>query len=101
MWAVIAVWVLLEGILVKGYQQKNNESNWPTLAMLIMLFVLWVQPIDVANRAFRYDLILTTLRDLCAPFFTVRFRDFFYADVLTSLTSKIIDFGYVACYFAG
>lgn len=47
------------------------------------------------------DLVLTILRDLAAPLFTVRFRDFFLADVLTSLTGKIIDFSYVACYFAG
>jgi len=35
---------------------------------------------------------------LIAPFGTVRFRDFFFADVITSLTTPLKDIGFIALH---
>ena len=36
---------------------------------------------------------------LIAPFGSVRFRDFFFADVVTSIGSSLTDLGFLIVYF--
>lgn len=63
-----------------------------------MLFYC-VQPcFKCGYRTARYQLLLTFLEIFKAPFGRVRFRDFFFADVLTSVGTTLQDFG-IAVYY--
>ena len=47
----------------------------------------------------RQALAKAILQIIIAPFGSVRFRDFFLADVITSMGQPLIDAGLISCYF--
>lgn len=58
-----------------------------------------LQPFNCFYRHARYELAVTLLDIFKAPFVYVKFRDFFMADILTSIKGSLIDIGYMAYYF--
>jgi hypothetical protein len=63
------------------------------ILFLAMLFYC-VQPcFKCGYRTARYQLLITLIEIFKAPFGRVRFRDFFFADVLTSVGHTMQDFG--------
>jgi hypothetical protein len=61
--------------------------------------VLCAQPfVNCFYRDARYELLYTIWQILIAPFGHVRFRDFFFADILTSMTGPLVDIGMTFSY---
>ena len=48
----------------------------------------------------RYELLYSIVQIAIAPFGLVRFRDFFLADVITSMGHPLVDVGITVSYFA-
>ena len=68
---------------------------------LLIFFILYcIQPLLACGyRTARYQLLITIWEILIAPFGRVRFRDFFFADIITSMGRTLQDMGF-AVYFA-
>lgn len=99
-WAIFSFICILEISSVKGYLNISaGYHSWPTMVLVIVILIMWIFPFDYLERSFRFELIKVLGRNIFTPFFKVRFRDFFFGDVLTSLTSKLVDNAYLACYF--
>lgn len=65
---------------------------WLLLAMFIFFFIYCFQPcLSIGYRTARYELGVTIFEIFKAPFGKVRFRDFFFADVITSLSVTLKD----------
>ena len=90
--------------IVVTYQEidgstKNDVLDWFDFnggaVILVFLILLCLQPfIKCFYRRARYSLMIVLWNILIAPFGTVRFRDFFMADVITSMGTPISDIGY-------
>jgi len=50
-------------------------------------------------RTARIELLWTILQIAIAPFGTVRFRDFFFADIITSIGKTLNDIGFITVYY--
>ena len=50
-------------------------------------------------RSARYEIGVVIWNSIFAPFTVVRFRDFFFADVLTSIGQSLLDIGLIFTYF--
>ena len=70
-----------------------------TLAVLVFFIVICLQPFKMFYRRGRYQLLLTLWNIVISPFGLVRFRHFFLADILTSLSQPFRDLGLVSCFF--
>lgn len=68
----------------------------------VAFFLIYcMQPFhECGHRTARFQLANTVLQIFMAPFGTVRFRDFFFADIITSMGHILGDIGF-AIYFAG
>jgi hypothetical protein len=54
----------------------------------------------VCLRTARFEIFKTLYQCLIAPFGTVRFRDFFLADIVTSMGTPLADIGVIIMYFS-
>jgi len=50
-------------------------------------------------RTARMELLWTIGQIAIAPFGTVRFRDFFFADIITSIGKTLNDIGFICLYY--
>jgi hypothetical protein len=75
------------------------KSPWFIIVLLIIFVVYCFQPcVKCGYRRARGELLITLKEIVISPFGRVRFRDFFFADVLTSITGTLGDIGF-ALYF--
>lgn len=61
---------------------------------------LLVNPLDIMERAFRFELLYSLFQNLIAPFGLVRFKEFFLGDILTSMVRPLIDVYFIGCFFS-
>jgi hypothetical protein len=61
--------------------------------------LIFINPFHCLFQRGRYSLAWTLWNILISPFGLVRFRDFFIADILTSLVQPLKDLGYIGCFF--
>jgi hypothetical protein len=77
-------------------------ANLPAIFMVVLFLGMvfyCVQPcFKCGYRTARYQLLITFIEIFKAPFGRVRFRDFFFADVLTSVGTTLQDFGIAIFY---
>ncbi|CDW78031.1 xenotropic and polytropic retrovirus receptor 1 [Stylonychia lemnae] len=66
--------------------------------LVYSLFLLLINPMDLHYRPFRYELIYSLAHNLISPFGYVRFKEFFFGDILTSMVKPIIDFYFLTCF---
>ena len=59
-----------------------------------------MNPLDVMERAFRYELLYSLFHNLIAPFGLVRFKEFFLGDILTSMVRPLIDVYFIGCFYS-
>jgi hypothetical protein len=72
-------------------------NYYPALLVMLSLGLL-VLPLNVLHRSARYGLFATLFQVLITPFGSLRFKDFFLADVLCSFVRPAIDLGYTGCW---
>jgi hypothetical protein len=71
-----------------------------TLGVLFIFFFIFLNPFHFIYKKGRAALGQTLWNILISPFGLVRFRHFFLADILTSLTQPLRDLGYITCFFS-
>eukprot|EP00696_Hemimastix_kukwesjijk_P008245 gnl/Hemi2/20436_TR6785_c0_g3_i1.p1 gnl/Hemi2/20436_TR6785_c0_g3~~gnl/Hemi2/20436_TR6785_c0_g3_i1.p1 ORF type:complete len:591 (+),score=178.57 gnl/Hemi2/20436_TR6785_c0_g3_i1:510-2282(+) len=76
----------------------NIDPEYSTLAMVIFLFAVICNPFDRYFSA-RFLIVRSIGRILCSPFTTVKFLDFYIADVSTSMVRALFDIEYTVCYY--
>ena len=77
----------------------TSDMNIFTLLVVIILFLLMINPLHCFYRRARWALWDVIWQIIISPFGKVRFRDFFLADIFTSLVKPFQDMGYSACFF--
>ena len=95
--------IILEALIIKGsivYVSKDlTFISWPSLLFIVSILLILINPFNLMNRNFRYELIYTFYNTIVAPFGYVRFKDFFLGDILTSMVKPMIDMMFISCYF--
>jgi xenotropic and polytropic retrovirus receptor 1 len=71
------------------------ESFWYPIIMSGLFFVIVLVPHPFFFASSRIWLLKVIGRILLAPFFRVRFADFFFADIMTSITRFLFDLQYI------
>ena len=80
------------------YVFKGAPAYFIIILFVFMLFYC-IQPcFKCGYRTARYQLFITLLEILISPFGRVRFRDFFFADVITSIGTSLQDIGVCVFY---
>ncbi len=72
---------------------------WP-LTLLSCLAVWFLCPLPLGYANARRWLRSATVRCCLAPFYPIRFSDFWLADMLNSLVTVLLDFEYFGCFYA-
>jgi hypothetical protein len=70
-----------------------------SLGVLIFFIIFCIQPFKFFYRRARLSLVITLWQIVISPFGQVKFRHFFLADILTSMTQPLRDLGYISCFF--
>ena len=72
-----------------------EEGNLIGLLFLLIFCIFWLNPIDCFQKHQRFSGLHILSQIVISPFGSVKFCDFFLADVLTSATVSFHDFGYI------
>lgn len=81
------------------YYRDDNSPLWFMFVLFMVIIIFCFQPLfKCGYRTARYQLAYTIWQIMISPFGLVRFRDFFFADVITSVPSSLTDIS-VALYF--
>lgn len=84
------------GIIPPLYQQVD----WISITLVVALLVVCLQPFfNCCYRTARYQTGYTIIQGLMSPFGLVRFRDFYFYDILSSFGPPLVDIGYTFTYF--
>ncbi|KAH3708750.1 hypothetical protein DPMN_068209, partial [Dreissena polymorpha] len=93
MWCISALGYLFSGFFgVSGY-------IFP-LAMAGFMLLFLINPIKIFHHSSRMWLLRILFRIFTAPFHHVGFADFWLADQLNSLVTVLLDFEFMACFYA-
>lgn len=94
---------LIEILNIKGYIhfQSSNKGpvSLPTLAFIVFFLLILINPCSYGYKKFRYELLLAMYYTVIAPFGFVRFKDFFFGDILTSMVKPFIDLIFISNFF--
>jgi hypothetical protein len=94
---------MLEILNIKGYvfagDEKLGPASYPTLAVILIYLGLLLNPMHFGHKTFRYELLLSLYYTVIAPFGLVRFKDFFFGDILTSMSKPMSDLLFIVNYF--
>jgi len=72
--------------------------NIPFIFICTLIVILF-NPFNMIYRSCRAWILRTTWRIICAPFYDVKFADFWLADQLVSLSQVLKDFEFSSCFF--
>ena len=86
--------------LFLSYLEADIPLKASATVMWILLLVFWFNPTNTFLRTGRLTFILVVVRILIAPFHTVYFGDFWFADQLNSLVGILLDMQYYVCYMS-
>jgi hypothetical protein len=101
--ALFFIALMAELLNIKGYVHFGADEigpvSLPTLVLIIAIFLFMINPFSYGYKKLRYDIILSLYYTMIAPFGLVRFKDFFFGDILTSMSKPMIDVIFIANYF--
>jgi hypothetical protein len=80
------------------YFQKDLAIA-PLICLLIFVLLL-INPLHVFYRTARWELFRCLFHILISPFGTVKFKQFFLADIITSMTKPLQDVSYISYWNA-
>ncbi|GAU89162.1 hypothetical protein RvY_01745-2 [Ramazzottius varieornatus] len=81
-------------------ENKSVASYWVPITMCCTMLLFFINPFPVLFYPARKWVLKTLGRIICAPFYPVGFPDFWLADQLMSLSTALLDLGYVICYYS-
>jgi EXS family len=98
MWIITAIH---EVLAIKMFLDSRNivHESWAPLFLISGMAVMLLNPLDMMQRPFRYELVYSFFHNLIAPFGLVRFKEFFLGDILTSMVRPLIDVYFIGCFF--
>ncbi len=102
-WAICALGEILH---IKGYiafgEGANEGENKSIFGLGLVLFLVlaMLNPFKLFYRDLRFEVLQTSFNTLISPFGPVRFKDFFLADIFTSLVKPFVDWYIIACFFS-
>ena len=77
-----------------------SGEDWITLVLTLTFLISCIQPFfGCFYRTARTELLKVIIEIFKAPFGKVRFRDFFFADIITSMSVPLVDMALVFSYF--
>jgi hypothetical protein len=83
---------MIQVILCKLENIFNRPAAYGALLVFIVFIILCFLPMHVFYMKSRLELLKTLGHIVIAPFGPVKFKDFFLADILTSMVPTIRDF---------
>ena len=89
---------ILGTLLFLSILRRDIPVKLAATLMWIILLVFLFNPRDQFLRKGRFTFILVVFRILIAPFHTVYFGDFWFADQLNSLVGILLDMQYYVCF---
>ncbi|KAI3389955.1 hypothetical protein SNEBB_008008 [Seison nebaliae] len=78
----------------------NLQRDIHPLAFIILMILFLINPIHIFYRKSRYWLLNIIKRIFAAPFYPVKFADFWLADQMNSLVSVFVDFQFFVCFYS-
>jgi hypothetical protein len=82
----------------RGVPGFSNAWVHP-IAMYGVILLFLIIPFKLLFGQIRWWILITTLRCFVAPFVSVPFRDFWYADQLTSLSDVLFQLQFIGCLY--
>jgi len=100
MFVILNLCFTFQIITFKFFWEFPNNSKFPTLLLTILFLVcIMFNPLNILKRAARIEICYTLGNILAAPFFVVKFRHFFLADVITSARLMLSDGTAMMCFY--
>ena len=94
--------LIVDDPLTETESERLLELKRNAAIVLCSVFVaIWLNPLNVMQRSFRYGSLQALLNVIIAPFGNVKFKTYLIAEVLTDSSIAILDFGRVLVYFTG
>lgn len=94
---MLFIWTACMAFTLAELKLEFIFEHKPAIFMVVLLFafiLFCLQPFfKCGYRTARYQLMITLFEISKAPFGRVRFRDFFFADIITSLVATLQDIG--------
>ena len=90
--------VILGSLLFLSILRRDIPVKLAATVMWLLLLVFLFNPGDQFLRRGRFRFVLVMVRILIAPFHTVLFGDFWFADQLNSLVGILLDVQYYVCF---
>ena len=88
-----------------GVIKIDTQTAWKlqfwTIALLTSFILLCFSPLHCCYQRARCALGKTIIQILISPFGLVRFRHFFFADILTSMVTPLQMIGIIECFYGG
>lgn len=81
-----------------------NDYDAPaafTLTAIVVFIVICFLPFHFFYKRARIELLKCIIQIIISPFGVVRFRHFFFADILCSFVQPFKDLGTMGCFFFG
>ena len=101
-WSLAFCFNVMEISLTSNSNSEPNtkHSDWISIVLILIFLILCTQPfLNCFQRKARGELLWTIFNISISPFGSVRFRDFFFADIITSVTHPLVDIGLTFAYF--
>ena len=83
-----------------SYSPPIGECSLLKIRLLALVRLAFVWSLLMRLQQGRWWLLRVLGRIICAPFFFVRFEDFWLGDQSTSMTTAVLDLYYMFCYLA-
>ena len=90
--------IILGSLLFMSVLRADIPVKSAATLMWLLLLLFLFNPIDRFLRKGRFAFVLVIVRILIAPFHTVYFGDFWFADQLNSLVGILLDMQYYVCF---
>ena len=97
--AMLMITVHFEDVKTENSETEIPERILPLLLWIITALVL-LNPFKWLIRKGRWGVIKVTMRILLAPFFRVRFGDFWFAVQLNSIIVILLDLEFMLCFYS-
>jgi len=100
--ALLLFTVRLEDTEMEKSETENSEIPERILPLLLWIItaLILVNPFKWLIRKGRWGVFKVTMRILLAPFYRVRFGDFWFADQLNSIVVILLDIEFMLCFYS-
>jgi len=78
----------------------KHPAAWGAISLIIIFIIMCMLPFHVFYLRSRLEVLKTLGHILISPFGPVKFKDFFLADIITSMVPTLRDFIMLTFFFA-